>query len=162
MTEVTLPGGYTTGAVLIGDMVHKPASPWTSTVHALLRHLQEAGFDGAPRALGFDDQGREMLTYLPGETVGNRSPWPEWVYMDSTLIQVGQWLRRVHDATLSFVPPAEERWFIGGTVQPGLIVGRSARRTRSSTRTSTTSTGPDVFISCSTPTNTTQTDRNSA
>jgi hypothetical protein len=123
MTEVTLPGGFTTGAVLIGDVVHKPASPWTSTVHALLRHLQEAGFDGAPRALGFDDQGREMLTYLSGETVGNRSPWPEWVYLDSTLVQVGQWLRRVHDATVSFVPPAEERWFIGGTVQPGLIVG---------------------------------------
>src|SRR5262245_32890370 len=79
MTEVTLPGGHTTGAVLIGDVVHKPASPWTSTVHAVLRHLEDAGFDGAPRALGFDDQGREMLTYLPGDTVGERAPWPEWV-----------------------------------------------------------------------------------
>ena len=46
-----------------GDVVHKQASPWTPTVHALLRHLEDAGFDGAPRALGFDDQGREMLTY---------------------------------------------------------------------------------------------------
>jgi hypothetical protein len=123
MTEVTLPGGYTTGAVLIDGIVHKPASPWTSTVHALLRHLEDAGFDGAPRTKGFDDQGREMLTYLPGDTVGNRTPWPEWVYTDSTLIQVGRWLRRVHDATASFVPPPEERWFIGGAVAPGLIVG---------------------------------------
>jgi hypothetical protein len=123
MSEVTLPGGYSTGAVLIGDVVHKPASPWTPTVHGLLRHLEDAGFDGAPRALGFDDQGREMLTYLPGDTVGVRSPWPAWVYLDSTLIQVGRWLRRVHDATVSFVPPADERWFIGGAVQPGLIVG---------------------------------------
>jgi hypothetical protein len=123
MTEGTLPGGYTTGAVLIDGVVHKPASPWTSTVHALLRHLEDAGFDGAPRAVGFDDQGREMLTYLPGDTVGNRYPWPEWVYMDSTLIQVGRWVRRVHDATVSFVPPAEETWFIGGAVEPGLIVG---------------------------------------
>jgi hypothetical protein len=123
MTEGVLPGGYTSGAVLIGGVVHKPASPWTSTVHALLRHLQDAGFEGAPRALGFDEHGREMLTYLPGDTVGDQTPWPRWVFMDSTLIQVGQWLRRVHDATVSFVPPADERWFIGGAVQPGLIVG---------------------------------------
>jgi hypothetical protein len=123
MSEVALPGGYSTGAVLIGGVVHKPASPWTSTVHGLLRHLEDTGFDGAPRALGFDDQGREMLTYLPGDTVGDRAPWPRWVYLDSTLIQVGRWLRRVHDATVSFVPPADERWFIGGAVQPGLIVG---------------------------------------
>jgi hypothetical protein len=123
MSEVTLPGGNTTGAVLIGDVVHKPASPWTSTVHALLRHLEEVGFDGAPRALGVDDQGREMLTYLPGGTVGDQAPWPEWVFADSTLVQVGQWLRRLHDATVSFEPPADERWFIGGALQPGLIVG---------------------------------------
>jgi hypothetical protein len=123
MSKVTLPGGFTTGATLIGDVVHKPASPWTSTVHALLRHLEDAGFDGAPRALGVDDQGQEMLTYLPGDTVGEQTPWPEWVFTESTLAQVGRWLRRLHDATVSFRPPADEKWFIDGAVQPGLIVG---------------------------------------
>jgi hypothetical protein len=123
VTDESLPGGFTTGAVLIGDVVHKPAAPWTSTVHALLRHLEDVGFDGAPRALGFDDQGREMLTYLPGDTVGDREPWPAWASRESTLVQVGRWLRLLHDATVSFVAPADERWFIGGTVQPGLIVG---------------------------------------
>jgi hypothetical protein len=123
MTDESLPGGLTTGAVLIGDVVHKPAASWTSTVHALLRHLEDVGFDDAPRALGFDDQGREMLTYLPGDTVGDRTPWPAWVWSDATLIQVGRWLRRLHSATVSFVPPADERWFIGGTLRPGLIVG---------------------------------------
>src|SRR5439155_18633455 len=123
MSEETLAGGNTVGAVRIGDVVHKQASPWTPTVHALLRHLEDARFDGAPRALGFDDQGREMLTYLPGETVGDRTPWPEWAFAAAMLVQVGQWLRRVHDATASFVPPEDERWFIGGTMRPGLIVG---------------------------------------
>jgi hypothetical protein len=123
VTEESLQGGYTTGAVLIGGVVHKPAAPWTTTVHALLRHLEGAGFADAPRALGFDDQGREMLTYLPGDTVGDATPWPAWVWSDSTLIQVGRWLRRLHDATASFVAPADEAWFIGGTVQPDLIVG---------------------------------------
>jgi hypothetical protein len=82
MREVTLPGGNTTGAVLIDNVVHKRASPWTPTVHAVLRHLEESGFDGAPRALGFDNQGRERLTYLPGETIGDREPWPAWVLAD--------------------------------------------------------------------------------
>src|SRR3954454_4914319 len=111
MREVTLPGGFTTGAVLIDDVVHKPAAPWTPTVHALLRHLEDAGFDGAPRVLGFDDHGRELITYLPGETVGDRTPWPPWVFVDSTLVQVGRWLRRLHDATADFPPPPDERWF---------------------------------------------------
>jgi hypothetical protein len=123
MHEETLPGGRTVGAVLVGDVVHKRASPWTPTVHALLRHLEEAGVDGAPRALGFDDQGREMLSYLPGEMVGDSFPWPAWVFADSTIIQVGRWLRRVHDATVDFTPPADETWFLGRAMQPGLIVG---------------------------------------
>jgi hypothetical protein len=123
MSEETLPGGNTDGAVRIGGVVHKRASPWTPSVHALLRHLEQAGVEGVPRALGFDEQGRQMLTYLPGEVIGDRVPWPAWVYADSTLAQVGQWMRRVHDATAAFVPPPDERWFTGRTMQPGSIVG---------------------------------------
>jgi hypothetical protein len=122
MSEQTLDGGNSVGAVRIGEAVHKQASPWTPTVHALLRHLEKAGFDGAPRALGFDDQGREMLTYLPGETAGGRFPWPAWAFTDRTLTQVGRWMRRLHDLTADFVP-AGERWFIGRTMQPGLVIG---------------------------------------
>lgn len=123
MTETRSPGGNTTGAVLINDVVHKRASAWTPSVHALLRYLEKAGFDGAPRALGFDDQGREMLTYLSGETIGERMPWPAWATADSMLVQVGRWLRRLHDLTAGFIPPAGEHWFIGGTMRPGLIIG---------------------------------------
>jgi hypothetical protein len=123
MAETTLPGGNTTGAALDGDVIYKRASPWTPSVHAVLRHLQDAGFQGAPRALGFDERGREMLSYLPGETIGDRDPWPAWVYADSMLVQVGEWLRRVHDLTADFIAPADECWFIGGTMRPGLVVG---------------------------------------
>ena len=42
MAEVPLPGGNTTGAVLIDGVIHKRASPWAPTVHALLRYLEEA------------------------------------------------------------------------------------------------------------------------
>ena len=123
MSEETLPGGNTNGAVRIDGVVHKQTAPWTPTVHALLRHLEQAGVDGVPRVIGFDEQGRQMLTYLPGEMIGDRVPWPAWVYADTTLVQVGQWMRRIHDATAVFVPPEDERWFLGRTMKPGWIVG---------------------------------------
>ena len=123
MSEKTLPGGNTDGAVLIDGVVHKRASPWTPTVHALLRHLERSGVDGVPRALGFDEQGRQMLTYLPGEVIGDRVPWPAWAYADSTLVQVGQWMRRIHDATADFMPPEDQRWFIDRAMRPGWIAG---------------------------------------
>ncbi len=123
MSEVALPGGRTTGAVKIGDLVYKPAFAWTPTVHALLRHLESEGFDGAPRSRGFDERGREMLTYLPGDTIGDSRPWPDWAYADETLVQVGEWLRRLHDLTETFEPPGDAQWFTGATMQPGLVVG---------------------------------------
>ena len=59
MTERRLPGGRSFGAVGVGDEVRRPGKPWTVTVHSALRHLEDVGFDGAPRARGFDEQGRE-------------------------------------------------------------------------------------------------------
>lgn len=47
--------------------MHRDAGPWTPAVHALLRHLEYVGFEGAPRVIGFDDSGREVLTYLEGD-----------------------------------------------------------------------------------------------
>ncbi len=123
VTEERLPGGRTSGAVRIGDAVHRPVQPWTPAVHALLRHLESVGFEGAPRVLGFDEQGREVLSLLAGETVGDRRPWPEWTRSDDALRQVGAWLRRLHDVTADFEPPSGLRWFAGQTWRLGLVIG---------------------------------------
>lgn len=108
--EHRLPGGNAGGAVLVDGTVRRPTGPWTPSVHALLHHLESAGFGGAPRVLGIDDQGREMLTFLPGSTIGWARPWPPWVHSDEALIQVGAWLRRFHQAVADFVPPSGSRW----------------------------------------------------
>ncbi len=119
-----LAGGRTTpGVVRIGNAVHRPVRRWTTTVHAVLRHLEQVGFTEAPRVLGFDDQGREVLTYLEGETVAGARPWPEWTSSDEALTQVGSWLRRLHDATADFVPPEDAVWFAGQRWRPGLVIG---------------------------------------
>ena len=86
-----------------GDTVRRSAGPWTPAVQALLRHLEAAGFAGAPRALGIDAQGREVLSYLEGEVPAYPVPPPLW--SGRVLVAVGRLLRRLHDATAGFDLP---------------------------------------------------------
>ena len=132
-TEHELPGGRTRGAIRLGQTARRPAGPWTPAVHALLTHLEKAGFDGAPTAHGVDEQGREVLSLLPGETLGetvgdtlgDTRPWPAWAHSDETLWQVAQWLREYHAVVADFVPPEGATWRKGGTWEPGLIIGHN-------------------------------------
>lgn len=111
------------GGVRVGDTVHRPANHWTPAVHGVLRYLEAAGFAGAPRVLGFDEQGREVLTFLPGDTIGERCPWPSWAYGDEALGQAGEWLRRLHDTTAAYVPPPDAVWLSGRPWRSGLVIG---------------------------------------
>lgn len=122
--EQRLPGGRHHGAVRAGRTVRRTAGPQTPAVQALLRHLEAAGFAGAPRALGLDEQGREVLSYLDGETVGDARPWPAWAHSDAALVSAGRWLRDFHAASRSFVLPPDAHWFGGrGELGPGEMVG---------------------------------------
>ena len=125
MAEERLDGGNIGGAVRAGDTVRRAAGPWTPAVHALLAHLAAKAFAGAPRPLGFDAQGREVLTFLEGETVGSGKPWPAWTHADDTLDQVARWMRGYHAAVADFVPPAGAVWREGGTWSAGLIIGHN-------------------------------------
>lgn len=120
-----LDGGNAGGAVRVGDTVRRATGPWTPAVHTLLAHLEARGFAGAPRALGADADGHEVLTFLPGRTVGSARPWPTWVHAEETLDQVARWLRSYHDAVADFVPPADAMWRDGEVWTPGWIVARA-------------------------------------
>ena len=111
--EQRLEGGNAGGAVLVEGTVRRAAGRWTPAVHALLRHLEQRNFDGAPRVLGIDERDREILSFLPGLTVGAAQPWPAWVHSDDALSDVGAWLRRYHDCVVDFVPPADASWRSG-------------------------------------------------
>lgn len=58
------------GIVRVGDTVRRPLHPRSEYVRDVLRHLEAVGFGGAPRWLGIDEQGREVLSFVPGEVVG--------------------------------------------------------------------------------------------
>jgi aminoglycoside phosphotransferase (APT) family kinase protein len=116
--ELPLPGGNVGGAVRVGDTVRRATGPWTPAVHALLRHLETVGFHEAPRVLGIDDRGREILTYLEGKTVGDADPWPHWWRDDDTLVQAIGLLRRFHSEVATFEPPPDARWRFAGSGEP--------------------------------------------
>jgi hypothetical protein len=125
VSEVQLEGGNMGGAVRVGDTVRRRVGPWTPAVHALLAHLVTKGFTGAPRPLGLDEQGREVLTFLTGETAGGSSPRPAWVHADDTLDQVARWMRAYHQAVADFVPPSDAIWRGGATWAAGLIIAHN-------------------------------------
>ncbi|MFF4410598.1 phosphotransferase [Streptomyces sp. NPDC001404] len=107
--EQPLPGGMNpTGIVRVGNTVRRPAGPWTPAVHALLTHLHGVGFRAAPRPLGIDEQGREVLTYAPGKVI-----WRDgFGLLDpvARLARVGRLIREFHDAVADFVPPPDACW----------------------------------------------------
>ena len=70
-TEHLLHGGTANRGqvVRVGDTVRRPLRGTSAATCALLEHLAEVGFDGAPRYLGTDERGREVLTYVEGHAV---------------------------------------------------------------------------------------------
>jgi hypothetical protein len=103
--EEVLAGGNLSRVVRVGDTVRRPTGPWTPTIHALLRHLD--GFDGAPRVLGIDDRGREILEFVPGAMA-----WPDMgpLATDEGLARAADVLRRYHEAVAGFTVPEDAVW----------------------------------------------------
>lgn len=102
--EIPLTGGdVTEGVVRVGDTVRRPVGPHSPLVHALLVHLESIGFEGAPRFLGIDGSGREVLSYVQGEVAGR--PRPPWIADETRLASVGQLVRAYDDTAASFTPP---------------------------------------------------------
>lgn len=104
--EIRLPGGNVGGAVRIGDTVRRQQGAWTPAVHALLEYL-DGRVAGIPRVLGQDEQGREVLSYLPGHVVD----------VDTELLTDGQigsllaWTREFHEVVAGFSHPGPWRFF---------------------------------------------------
>jgi hypothetical protein len=133
----------------VGDTVRRPVGRQTAAVHALLRHLESVGFDGAPRVHGIDDEGREVLSFVEGQE-GRQVRHGE-----QTLAQVGRLVRRFHEAVAGFRPPPDAVWRPTGSAEghagsdeglagPTIVChGDLARTTRSTgrARRSRSSTG---------------------
>ena len=111
--------------VRVGDTVRRPHGPHTAAVDALLRHLAAVGFDGAPRALGMDEQGRSTVSYIDGDV--GVPPYPRWSAGAELLVSVAALHRRYHDAVGSFDPPVGAEWntTLAAGRGPGMVVGHN-------------------------------------
>ena len=94
--EMPLLGGQLTpGIVRVGNTVRRHPKDNATFVHDLLLFLEDRGFGFAPRFLGMDEQGRDIYSYLEGQT---------WLssgsgLSDDLLVQAASVIRSYHDIT---------------------------------------------------------------
>jgi hypothetical protein len=94
--EVPLLGGMSTpGVVRVGHTVRRPVNANSDYLHGLLLHLEQCGFEGAPRYLGIDHKGREILSFIEGW-----APPHNGFQLSEEAVRAGARLvRDVHDLT---------------------------------------------------------------
>lgn len=108
LPEVPLSTDGLTHVVRVGDTVRRPWRDYTATVHAYLAHVREQGVTFVPEPLGRDEQGREVLSYIPGDVP--EEPLPEWATANDVLTDVAHLVRRLHDAADGWTPPENAAW----------------------------------------------------
>lgn len=117
MHEEPLPGGGVGGAVRVGATVRRSTGPWTPAVHALLDHLR-GRVPHVPRVHGLDEQGREILDYLPGHIIDLDTER----LSERQITAVVGWTRALHEAVAGFAHPGPWRYF---PVEGATLIGHN-------------------------------------
>ncbi len=98
--------------VRVGDTVRRPAGWWTPAVQTLLQHLHDVGFPYSPRPGGIDSQGREVVSYIPGES--GALGWYR-IHSDQGMRRFASLLRDYHEAVRDFRPSPDLEWALRPT-----------------------------------------------
>ena len=102
-----LTGGNTADSVVrVGMTVRKPATSATPAVHSFMAHIRAAGFESSPEVLGMDEQGRQILEFIPGPTWTD-SP----THKQTDFRRAGAIIRALHEASISFQEPKDAQWY---------------------------------------------------
>ena len=104
VAEQQLDGGIANAGRVVraGPHVLRPSSPHSGSIHAFLRAVRHAGFEGASLPVGVDEDGRERLVFIDGEVPV--APYPDWSQSDAALASIARLLRGLHDAARGFDP----------------------------------------------------------
>lgn len=107
--EALVGGMMNAGAVLRrGELVERPAPRNARALHAHLLALRDHGFDAAPVPVGLTPDGREQLTFVPGDVP--LPPFPDWAMTESALESVGSLLRRLHETSAAVEVDTRAEW----------------------------------------------------
>jgi len=98
--EEVLTGGNVSNVYRWGNTVRRELKSDSHKFHRLLKHLEIKGFTYAPKFLGIDEKGREVLSFIEGEA-GNY-PLKKYMWSDDVLIEIGKMLRLYHDSVSDF------------------------------------------------------------
>lgn len=119
--EELLTGGAINQVTRKGDVVYRSGGPWVPAIHAVLDHLDTAGCTYSPTALGVDESGREMISFLPGTPMPR--PWRAVMFGDDALVQAATMLRELHAATIELDLPEDTIWRTGpARKRPGMVI----------------------------------------
>lgn len=114
VTEEPLTGGRNAAEVVrIGDTVHRAREPGSEFAARLLRYLESAGYPYAPRYLGTDERGRDILTYIPGQTTDHPCQRAHGAYARGAVM-----LRELHDLTAGHPLAAGRECVLHGDAGP--------------------------------------------
>jgi aminoglycoside phosphotransferase (APT) family kinase protein len=100
--------------VRIGNTVRRAPSGNTAFVQRVLCLLEDGGVAWAPRALGIDELGREVISWIPGDTAASGD--------EIDLIPLAGIVRQLHDLTAAMVDGVE--CVIHDDLQPRNVVVR--------------------------------------
>ncbi|MCC3772489.1 phosphotransferase [Streptomyces sp. UNOC14_S4] len=107
--EALVGGMVNVGAVFRrGELVERPAPRNARALHAHLLALKEHGFDAAPTPVGLTADGREQLTFIPGDVA--LPPFPGWAMTKTALESVGSLLRRLHGTSAAVAVDTHAEW----------------------------------------------------
>ena len=118
----------TSGIVRRGDQLLRPLGRWSPAVHEYLRHLEAAGFQGAPRVLGTEGD-REVLSFIDGDVAadpqgqpGHGHLLPPYARTELALRGAADLIRQLHAAAAGFRPAITGYRFHPHPPKPGEIV----------------------------------------
>lgn len=107
--ETPLSGGnVNSGVMRVGHTVRRGQTTASPAIHRLLRHLEAENCTICPRFLGIDEDNREILTFIEGETGFGPDLWNH----DRPLTATARMLRTYHDAAQSYVQRGDENWAV--------------------------------------------------
>lgn len=112
MNEIALEGGNLSEVYTDGKIVYKTATKYSKTIHRYLKHLEEKGIEFVPKSMGFDKTGREMLSFVSGETMENYPDVSEIELKIQIIRKAASMLRQLHDASVDFKCLDDDKWFL--------------------------------------------------
>lgn len=106
--NIVLPGGTSGQVEKIENTVHRKVKGHPM-LHQYLLYLEKEGVVGVPRFLGIDEEGREILSYIPGKTMRKDYHDDHPIFQSTqTICDMARFMRKLHDVSTGFLSKALE------------------------------------------------------